>query len=176
LTDADLTKHGNSFIADPDGSSYHPWDAEGNSLKTEESLAGPWRGLGRRRWIVAAALLVAALALWRRAARAPRHTWRAIGPVPPSDGWYPHADGIWLIREQGRLAVLERRCPHQGCLIYERDDDLWCPCHGSTFQRDGQRMVGPSPRSLAWFAVRQRDGSVEWTPDQSSAQALWASL
>ena len=145
-------------------------------MRTEEGLAGPERGLGRRRWIAVTAVLLAALALWRRAARTPQPRWRSLGPVPQADGWYPHADGIWLIREQGRLAVLERRCPHQGCLIHERDGELWCPCHGSTFRRDGERTLGPSPRSLAWFAVRRQNGSVEWTPDISTPQAQWESL
>lgn len=129
----------------------------------------------RRRLLVAAALAAAAMALaslLRRSSGGPRLGWRALGPVPSADGWHPHPEGVWVIREQGRVAVLERRCPHQGCLLQRREDDLWCPCHGSTFEPDGRRLVGPATRGLVWFDVRI-DGQLWWHPGRSGSRARW---
>jgi len=46
-------------------------------------------------------------------------------------------------------------CTHLGCL-YKWDAQanyFRCPCHGSTFNREGDYICGPAPRSLDQFVV-----------------------
>ena len=46
----------------------------------------------------------------------------------------------------GALSRPEHRCPHLGCRMHFREEDgVWeCPCHGSVYTRDGQRLYGPA--------------------------------
>ncbi|MFH1060872.1 MAG: Rieske 2Fe-2S domain-containing protein, partial [Pseudomonadota bacterium] len=41
-------------------------------------------------------------------------------------------------------------CPHLGCRpAWEPNQARFlCPCHGSAFAADGQRLFGPAPRGL----------------------------
>ena len=42
--------------------------------------------------------------------------------------------------------VLDRKCPHNGCkLYYKEDEDIFkCPCHNSTFNKRGDCLSGPA--------------------------------
>lgn len=100
--------------------------------------------------------------------------WRALGPPPPEPGWFPHADGVYVIRDaEHGIGVLERLCPHQGCPVQKRAEDLWCPCHGSRFGADGRLQQGPAHRDLVWFEVRLRAGQLEYRPGGAHRNARW---
>jgi cytochrome b6-f complex iron-sulfur subunit len=70
----------------------------------------------------------------------------------------------------GGLLALWQKCPHLGCTVPWRGDfDFrgrtgWfrCPCHGSTFTKEGGILVfGPSSRPMDRFLLEvQDDGSV----------------
>ena len=55
--------------------------------------------------------------------------------------------GVWR-EEDGRLCVVDIRCPHMGCRLewnpHERSWD--CPCHGSRFDRYGRLLDGPAQK------------------------------
>ena len=80
----------------------------------------------------------------------------------------------------GGLLALWRKCPHLGCTVPWRPDFTFlgrtgwfrCPCHGSTYTREGGVLVfGPAPRSLDRFAVKvQDDGSVIVTTGVAAAE------
>jgi cytochrome b6-f complex iron-sulfur subunit len=62
----------------------------------------------------------------------------------------------------GGLLALWTKCPHLGCTVPWRPDftfegvKAWfrCPCHGSTYSRDGGvKVFGPTPRSLDVFPI-----------------------
>ena len=62
----------------------------------------------------------------------------------------------------GGLLAFYQKCPHLGCTVpWRADFDFggkkgWfrCPCHGSTFTREGGILVsGPSPRPLDTMAI-----------------------
>jgi len=57
--------------------------------------------------------------------------------------------------DQGPIA-LYTVCTHLGCLYGWRDQEnkFVCPCHGSQFEKDGDYILGPAPRSLDRFAMR----------------------
>lgn len=73
-----------------------------------------------------------------------------LGSVPDREGFW-FRSGFWIVREKDRLAVTEGFCPHWGCRIHAGPQGFRCPCHGSRFSRDGEKLEGPSPRSLFWY-------------------------
>ena len=49
--------------------------------------------------------------------------------------------------------ALYHRCVHLGCIVPFRDecDSFKCPCHGSHYNVDGERLEQPAPRSMDRF-------------------------
>ncbi len=71
---------------------------------------------------------------------------------------------VWLQkRDDGSLLALTAECPHLGCRIgFDPGHDKFrCPCHDSSFSRDGSVQDGPSPRAMDPLEARIRDGLVE---------------
>jgi menaquinol-cytochrome c reductase iron-sulfur subunit len=58
---------------------------------------------------------------------------------------------VYLRREGDKVTCFNAICPHAGCFVaYAADRKVFqCPCHTSSFQLDGQRiMPSPSPRNM----------------------------
>ncbi len=54
-----------------------------------------------------------------------------------------------IINNNDEIAVLSSRCTHLGCKINEySNNQLLCPCHGSTFDLSGNPTKGPATRPL----------------------------
>jgi cytochrome b6-f complex iron-sulfur subunit len=73
----------------------------------------------------------------------------------------PHGatDPLYVLRlDDGQFAVLSPICTHQGCTVDIQGPRLVCPCHGSTYDREGQVLRGPAQRSLAQFTTTVSDG------------------
>lgn len=73
----------------------------------------------------------------------------------------PYNEGkFWLVRTEEGVLALYKVCTHLGCLFNWQDSQtrFICPCHGSQFQRNGQFIQGPAPRSLDRFVVEVLDG------------------
>lgn len=51
--------------------------------------------------------------------------------------------------------ALYHRCVHLGCIVPFRDEcnSFKCPCHGSHYNVDGERLEQPAPRSMDRFAL-----------------------
>ena len=60
--------------------------------------------------------------------------------------------------EQG-LVALFWKCPHLGCAVPECVTSQWfeCPCHGSQYNRVGEKRGGPAPRGMDRFKVSVND-------------------
>ncbi len=65
------------------------------------------------------------------------------------------------------VRALYQRCPHLGCKPNPCQKNFWleCPCHGSRYDRLGQKALGaeygPAPRSMDRFATRvEADGTL----------------
>ena len=83
--------------------------------------------------------------------------------LPPVDGPpISNLDGkFWSSNDADGFRSLYRVCTHLGCL-YEWKDQTFrfeCPCHGSKFQKTGQWIEGPAPRSLdQFYAFLEQNG------------------
>ncbi|MBI4001906.1 MAG: ubiquinol-cytochrome c reductase iron-sulfur subunit [Nitrospira defluvii] len=69
------------------------------------------------------------------------------------DGWMEAKShkAVWAVKQpQGEIKVFSPICTHLGC-GYRWDDaenKFLCPCHGSSFDLNGQVLGGPAPRPL----------------------------
>lgn len=61
--------------------------------------------------------------------------------------------GIYLIHVAEGFFALNAVCTHLGCLTTWKPEAgvIACPCHGSRFSREGQKLAGPAPKPLPWL-------------------------
>jgi Rieske Fe-S protein len=57
--------------------------------------------------------------------------------------------------------AVSARCTHQGCEVKPAREFLTCPCHGSTFDREGRVVRGPAQAPLARFPVEVTESGLE---------------
>jgi len=67
--------------------------------------------------------------------------------------------GLFVVHSAKGLYALNAVCTHLGCLtVWKPEADvIACPCHGSTFERDGRVIAGPAPRPLPWLKIWMSD-------------------
>ncbi|HEX5471002.1 MAG TPA: ubiquinol-cytochrome c reductase iron-sulfur subunit [Lacipirellulaceae bacterium] len=80
-----------------------------------------------------------------------------------TDAWTHEAaeriGAVYLTRSDknpGHVTALSATCPHLGCSV-EFDatkSEFKCPCHASWFNKDGQKLSGPSRRGLDPLPVK----------------------
>lgn len=53
------------------------------------------------------------------------------------------------------MTALYQVCPHLGCRVPECTTSQWfeCPCHGSKYNRVGEKKAGPAPRGMDRFPM-----------------------
>jgi cytochrome b6-f complex iron-sulfur subunit len=63
---------------------------------------------------------------------------------------------------QSGIVALYQKCPHLGCRVPSCASSQWfeCPCHGSQYNRVGEKKGGPAPRGMDRFAVAIVNDSV----------------
>jgi cytochrome b6-f complex iron-sulfur subunit len=72
-------------------------------------------------------------------------------------------EGDVLAGMQQGIVALWQTCPHLGCRVPWCQTSQWfeCPCHGSKYNRVGEKTGGPAPRGMDRFGVLiGGDGSV----------------
>jgi Rieske Fe-S protein len=69
---------------------------------------------------------------------------------------------VYVLALGGRtFAALSPICTHRGCTVQIRATRLVCPCHGSTYDREGRVVRGPAQRALTRYpAVVQGDALI----------------
>jgi cytochrome b6-f complex iron-sulfur subunit len=82
-------------------------------------------------------------------------TWITEDPadaLPKARAVYPA--NIVAGMEQG-IVALYQKCPHLGCRVPECATSQWfeCPCHGSQYNRVGEKKAGPAPRGMDRFPL-----------------------
>ena len=83
--------------------------------------------------------------------------------VPAADGaTIDRANKLILVRYQGMVHAFGLECPHRGTMVQweAANNRFYCPKHKSTFQPEGTRIQGKSPRSLDRYPVRLEGGKV----------------
>jgi cytochrome b6-f complex iron-sulfur subunit len=70
---------------------------------------------------------------------------------------------IYAGMEQYGLVALYQRCVHLGCRVPFCTSSQWfeCPCHGSKYNRVGEKKAGPAPRGLDRFHFTVDGGTVK---------------
>jgi len=63
--------------------------------------------------------------------------------------------------EEGYVALYQK-CVHLGCRVPWCSSSQWfeCPCHGSKYNRVGEKQGGPAPRGLDRFALEVTGGNI----------------
>jgi cytochrome b6-f complex iron-sulfur subunit len=90
-------------------------------------------------------------------------TW--ISAYPAEDAKKPAAKKVYsgavLTGMENGVVALYQKCVHLGCRVPWCKSSQWfeCPCHGSKYNRVGEKKGGPAPRGLDRFAV-EVDGGV----------------
>jgi cytochrome b6-f complex iron-sulfur subunit len=97
---------------------------------------------------------------------------------------------FYLSRVEEGFLALYQRCVHLGCTVPWRPEFEWpyqgqaikglfrCPCHGSTYLRNGQIIFGPAPRPLDYMQITNQGGRLvvntgvirqreHWEPSQA---------
>jgi cytochrome b6-f complex iron-sulfur subunit len=61
--------------------------------------------------------------------------------------------GVYLIHAKEGFFALSAVCTHLGCLTAWKPElgIIACPCHGSKFKRNGEKIEGPAPKPLPWL-------------------------
>ena len=92
---------------------------------------------------------------------------------------------VYLRREpeSDRVEAMSAVCPHAGCFVtfQEEEGTFRCPCHGSRFERTGERIDPdscPSPRALDALATelreqRNEEGQPVLGADGRPRQEIW---
>ncbi|MDQ6616862.1 MAG: Rieske 2Fe-2S domain-containing protein [Actinomycetota bacterium] len=89
-----------------------------------------------------------------------------INPFPTDPGTLAKAKKVYspalLNGMQAGYVALYQRCVHLGCRVPWCVSSQWfeCPCHGSKYNRIGEKKGGPAPRGLDRFALSVSGGSI----------------
>ncbi|CAB4619224.1 unannotated protein [freshwater metagenome] len=72
------------------------------------------------------------------------------------------AQGPVFTGMQAGIVALYQKCPHLGCRVPECASSQWfeCQCHGSQYNRVGEKKGGPAPRGMDRFAVSVSNGNL----------------
>ena len=94
----------------------------------------------------------------------------ALVAAEQRDGWVSRdkvaVGSAWLSKdESGKVTAFSAVCPHLGCAIgYDDSSSAYvCPCHKSSFARDGAKQAGPSKRGLDPLPCKVEGGRVKVT-------------
>jgi cytochrome b6-f complex iron-sulfur subunit len=83
------------------------------------------------------------------------------GSVPKAEASGAYAGPVLQGMQEG-LVALYQKCPHLGCRVPQCDSSQWfeCGCHGSMYNRVGEKKAGPAPRGMDHFPIAVSGGLV----------------
>ena len=81
--------------------------------------------------------------------------------ISKADAIYAGQGPVFSGMSEG-IVALYQKCPHLGCKVPECKTSQWfeCPCHGSQYNRVGEKKGGPAPRGMDRFGVSVNNGFV----------------
>ncbi len=76
------------------------------------------------------------------------------------DAGFP--DGVYVGRLTQGLVAYDEHCAHLQCPVQWNAgiQEFLCPCHGSIYNIEGQRIGGPAPHPLNFHKVVEKNGKV----------------
>lgn len=60
---------------------------------------------------------------------------------------------VFIVRTEQGFHCISANCTHLGCIVTATENGFNCPCHGSKFDKKGNKVSGPAPRPLEWFEI-----------------------
>src|SRR5690606_2784666 len=71
-------------------------------------------------------------------------------------------DSAVLPAMEAGIVTLYQKCPHLGCRVPACETSQWfeCGCHGSQYNRVGEKKGGPAPRGMDHFPATISGGEV----------------
>ena len=81
--------------------------------------------------------------------------------LPKAKKVYSEAPGVLAGMTEGFVALYQK-CPHLGCRVPWCQTSQWfeCPCHGSKYNRVGEKKGGPAPRGMDRFSMEVSGNSI----------------
>jgi len=77
--------------------------------------------------------------------------------IPAVEGTpYRNVEGkFYIVHTQDGLLALYWKCVHLGCTVpwIAGEGHFHCPCHGSVYEYNGNRISGPAPRPLDYMGM-----------------------
>ena len=69
---------------------------------------------------------------------------------------------LYVAHTQEGFFAMSAVCTHLGCMTryLAAEERIFCPCHGSQFDRGGQVTAGPAPQPLPRFHISLADGEL----------------
>lgn len=64
---------------------------------------------------------------------------------------------VIVLAHAGGYSAVSPICTHRGCTVDVHGARLVCPCHGSTYDRDGRVLRGPATRALKRYEVAREN-------------------
>jgi len=95
----------------------------------------------------------------------PRGEWKQFTVGSDPKEMRAKKRSIWVRRDADKVdsfRILSATCTHAGCIVaWKGARNLFvCPCHGGTFDGDGNHTGGPPPRPLAAVDYQIKDGQL----------------
>jgi Rieske Fe-S protein len=95
----------------------------------------------------------------------PSGEWKLLPIASVDDETPPKKRSVWVLRDGDNadaFRVLSATCTHAGCQVAWKSarKAFVCPCHGGTFDADGNRKAGPPQRALAAVDYQVKDGQL----------------
>ena len=88
-------------------------------------------------------------------------TVASIGGATSAYFTHPDYGNSILLLFSGQWKAFIATCTHQTCTVTYRSSEIYCPCHGGTFDpSNGAVTGGPPPSPLAEFAVLIQGGDI----------------
>lgn len=79
-----------------------------------------------------------------------------LADIPLYGGLVFTQERVALLRGESGIYALSLVCTHLGCTVSVMPDGLYCPCHGTRFDQQGNVLQGPATRALPRLPTEMR--------------------
>jgi cytochrome b6-f complex iron-sulfur subunit len=87
----------------------------------------------------------------------PATTFRAGNPdlYPVNSVTFLQDQLVYIVRTVSGFFAVSSVCTHLGCVTQWKPEAnmIACPCHGSKFSPEGNKLAGPAPRPLPHYSI-----------------------